>query len=160
MSLPYLTEHAGFALAPALPPLASIGASAGFHAPPPIYSAAMGDAPDLASLAKRYLDLWQEQLIATAADPDLAEAIARLLVAMMAPSRVVWPDMPSHDRSAPATGAPAGTAAAATPPRQRGDGLDEFARRLAAVEERLAALESGTRRNRKRPAPRPRRRRS
>ncbi|HKW53588.1 MAG TPA: hypothetical protein VJO12_07855, partial [Stellaceae bacterium] len=35
--------------------------------------------PDLASLAKRYVDLWQDQLIAMAADPDLAGVFARVV---------------------------------------------------------------------------------
>ena len=39
----------------------------------------MAEPPDLATLAKRYVDLWQEQLIAMAADPDLAQALLRLL---------------------------------------------------------------------------------
>src|SRR5690242_10668845 len=50
----------------------------GLCAVPSIYCSAMAEPPDLASLAKRYLDLWQEQLTAMAADPDLAESLARL----------------------------------------------------------------------------------
>ncbi len=42
----------------------------------------MAEPPDLASLAKRYVDLWQDQLIAMAADPDLAKAFARLMAAL------------------------------------------------------------------------------
>jgi len=45
----------------------------------------MAEAPDLASLAKRYLDLWQDHLIAMAADPDFAENLARLFAALKPP---------------------------------------------------------------------------
>ena len=46
------------------------------------YTSRMAEPPDLATLAKRYLDLWQEQLIAMAADPDLADSLARLLAGL------------------------------------------------------------------------------
>lgn len=36
------------------------------------------DLPDLETLARRYLDLWQDQWAALAADPDTAESLARL----------------------------------------------------------------------------------
>ena len=37
------------------------------------YSPAMsGDAPDLEALARRFLDLWQDQVAASVASPDLA----------------------------------------------------------------------------------------
>ncbi|HXZ01743.1 MAG TPA: hypothetical protein VEI03_17240 [Stellaceae bacterium] len=113
----------------------------------------MAEPPDLASLAKRYLDLWQEQLIAMAADPDLAENLARLL-AGLAPAN--WPPpfgVPVYD------GTPFGAAAAAASFGQRRDALDEFARRLAAVEGRLAALEAGASAGGKRAAPKRRARR-
>ena len=45
----------------------------------------MAEPPDLPTLARRYLDLWQEQLIAMAADPDLAQALARV-IAILAPT--------------------------------------------------------------------------
>ena len=82
----------------------------------------MAEPPDLASLAKRYLDLWQEQLTAMAADPDLAESMARLFAGLVPPG---WaPPGDGDDRFA------AGTAAAPRSSRQRGDAMDEFARRL------------------------------
>src|SRR3954469_15247825 len=49
------------------------------------------DPPTLESLARRYLDLWQDQWSALAVDPDVAENFARLFqimgqgVAAMAP---------------------------------------------------------------------------
>src|SRR5215831_20247999 len=56
----------------------------------PIYSALMADPPDLSALAKRYVDLWQDQLIALAAHPELAEGLARVLAAFPIPT-VSWP---------------------------------------------------------------------
>jgi hypothetical protein len=113
----------------------------------------MAEPPELASLAKRYLDLWQEQLTAMAADPDLAESLARLLAGLAPPGWPQWPGAAARD------GAASGPAAAAAPPRQRGVAVDEFARRLAAVEKRLAALEAGTRRGGKSDPAKPRGRR-
>ena len=47
------------------------------------YTRAMAEPPDLAALARRYVDLWQDQLTAMAADPALAESTARLLQALV-----------------------------------------------------------------------------
>lgn len=43
------------------------------------------DAPELEELARRLLDLWQDQLTAVAANPDLATQAARLMAAMPLP---------------------------------------------------------------------------
>ena len=123
------------------------------------YTAVMGDAPDLASLAKRYIDLWQEQMIAVAADPDLAEAFARLMSLLLPTGWAARTDGAGREHGGADATAPR-TAAAPDPSRERGDGLDEFARRLAALERRIAALEKGPRAGRKRAASRARRRRS
>jgi hypothetical protein len=42
----------------------------------------MADPPDLQELAKRYLDLWQDQLRAMAADPETMASFSRMLSAM------------------------------------------------------------------------------
>src|SRR5216683_163073 len=42
----------------------------------------MPEPPDLQALAKRYVELWQDYLTAAAADPDLADSLARLLTAV------------------------------------------------------------------------------
>ena len=42
----------------------------------------MIDQPDFAALARQYLDLWEDQLSAMAADPDLAEQTARFFDTM------------------------------------------------------------------------------
>jgi hypothetical protein len=97
------------------------------------------DRPDLATLAKRFIDLWQDQMTALAGDPELADNIARFLGAM--PSGMpFWPH--SHE----AGQARAQAAAAAFDERHRG--VDELASRLRDVEERLARLEAGTSRKR------------
>ena len=111
----------------------------------------MAAPPDLASLAKRYVDLWQDQLIAMAADPDLAGAFARV-VGELTP--LAWPPGSADGRDVPA---PARAAAAAAASRHRSDDLDKLARRVAALEERLAALEAGALRRRKRAAAKRRR---
>ena len=129
----------------------------------------MADPPDLSTLAKGYIDLWQDQLIALAAQPELAEGLARLLRAMPV---VIWPN-PLGDAPGPQGTAPKGNAhdhnghatpdrpAAAAAPSGRGDiDLRELASRLAALEERLARLEAGIKGLSKRPAKSTRRRRT
>src|SRR5690349_19587468 len=120
----------------------------------------MAESPDLAALARRYVDLWQDQLTAMAADPALAETTARLLAALVP---VGWPPQqhPQDDDagifSASRSAAP-GSAATGAASGQRGRRLDELARRLAVVEKRLAAVEAGIRPARRKPNPRSRRR--
>src|SRR5262249_8508226 len=113
----------------------------------------MAEAPDLASLAKRYLDLWQEHLIAMAADPELAENMAPFLAALRPPPAAP-PNAAHHGEPAPRA------ASAAAPSRERGDVVAELLRRVAALEERLAALEGGARSPRQRARAKPRRRRA
>jgi hypothetical protein len=42
----------------------------------------MSDAPDLEALARRYLDLWQDQMAAMANDPAVVEALSRTFALM------------------------------------------------------------------------------
>ena len=60
----------------------------------------MAESPDLAALARRYVDLWQDQLTAMAADPALAESTARLLAALV-PAGWPPPSMPPTRRPHP-----------------------------------------------------------
>ncbi len=122
--------------------------------------------PDFAALAREYLDLWEDQLAAMAADPALAGQSARffetmggaeaaanpLATAQMAAMAQQFmtlaglaaggntsdgPTTPTPPNPAPGT-APAAAAS--------GDGaqqLAEFTSRLAALEERLDRLEAG-----------------
>ncbi|BBK34287.1 hypothetical protein STHU_49210 [Allostella humosa] len=131
----------------------------------------MADPPDSAALARRFVTLWQEQMLAVAADPAMAEATARwlslfapaasLTQAFSAPAFAAPPVAPAAATGAQhdpvATPAPAGTAAAAGASGAGGHDLDQLARRMAALEERIAGLESalrGTARRPRRTAPR------
>ena len=150
-----------------------------------------GDPPSYESLARRYLDLWQDQWMASAADPEMADMMTRLFQMMgqgagafglgtggfgagsMAGSMPgtgwdprPWPfpntsypqhGQPSDERSSGGRQAgggdsarprdKAGDAAGAAPAGPASDGgsgqLAQLLGRIAALEERLAALESG-----------------
>ncbi|MEX2628558.1 MAG: hypothetical protein WD341_01375 [Tistlia sp.] len=128
---------------------------------------------DLDELAQRYLDLWQDQASALAADPGFGEALRRLVETGLGSAGeacqawTAWQEALAaqllraagatteedgrHEGRGPPngqrrTGAARGTrgspAAAAAPGRGGGD-LDHLARRLAAMEERIAELERG-----------------
>ncbi|MGE5475638.1 MAG: hypothetical protein ACM3Q1_03215 [Bacteroidales bacterium] len=146
------------------------------------YAFAMSEAPpDFKTLARRYLDLWQEQVSAMANDPALAETLAQG-VAMMAqmPASILQAAAAgaastvnqaraadagsSVPSDSPATGPAAGNTPGAAPAAAASDGArddaDGLARRLAAVEERLAALEARLGAAGGSPAPKPGRRRT
>jgi hypothetical protein len=99
----------------------------------------MAEPPDLSALAKRYVDLWQDQLIAMAADPALAEGTARLLAALVPAG---WPPGQTDEAGQAWAAAAPRTAAAGPPFDERDGGMVELARRLAALEKRLAAMET------------------
>jgi len=124
------------------------------------------DSPDYDELAKRYLDLWQEQWTAAAADPQLAAQTARLFQTMagqLAPGMLgammpwgqgmpgVMPGFPMPPGGADEhvaggadrDGAKAGAKAAAAARDDRDELLAQLTARLAGLEERLAALEAG-----------------
>src|SRR5258708_38260016 len=50
----------------------------------------MSEPPDLETLARRYLDLWQDQVSALAADPEFTETIGRLLQVSATLSPAGW----------------------------------------------------------------------
>ena len=137
------------------------------------YSAVMAKPPDLEDLARRYLDLWQEQLRAMAADPETMNSVGRMLSAMggatppagmnpaawMSAMGMVPPTggtgggNPFDAVFANAPDKPAdGAAAAAAASDGGGDDLRQLERRLAALEQRIAALESGAGKPKRRPA--------
>src|SRR4051812_12979149 len=108
--------------------------------------------PSLESLARRYLDLWQDQWAALAVDPEVADNYARLFqiigqgAAAMAPFTVFGmasayqrsqfnDPYASHTAGYPAAEASPG-AASARPPHggDAGDAV-ELARRIALLEE-------------------------
>ncbi|MEX2642959.1 MAG: hypothetical protein WD270_05870 [Acetobacterales bacterium] len=119
--------------------------------------------PDLAGLARRFVELWESQVLALAADPQYAEmarritqlaltqmslqgkagaAMMRMAAEMSDESQRGGKGGTSGNGAAPA-GAAAGAAAAAAAPGGADPAVDEFAGRLADVERRLAELEGG-----------------
>ena len=138
----------------------------------------MTDQPDFTALARQYLDLWEDQLTAMAANPELAEQTARFFDTMQqlgatanpmaAPGLATMMAQMTGTAGAPASSTtdqsdgpsdrPAtetGTAAAAAAHPDRDQQLVELARRLADVEERLRHLESGDRGASGKPAKKP-----
>jgi hypothetical protein len=127
----------------------------------------MSEQADLDELARRYLDLWQDQMTALAGDREFAEALQQLMTMMSAPGGAAgdagpefwraWPAMMTGQQPGQQTeafaddgtgGRAPGAPAAATAPDDGGIDLDHFTRRLAALEGRIAALEAGAKRGR------------
>jgi len=124
----------------------------------------MSEPPDLDALAKRYLDLWQDQLGGISKDQQTAEIMAQTMelmnagaaafASMVAAQGNLNKGYPDAD-AAPTAGkpnAPPGTAAAAAPSGASDPDLDELARRLDRLEERLDTLEAGAVKSRRSPA--------
>ena len=51
----------------------------------------MSDAPDPSELARRYLDLWQQHLVQSANDPELAAGLQKMAEMMPGISGIAWP---------------------------------------------------------------------
>lgn len=114
----------------------------------------MQDTTDLEALAKRFLDLWQEQAASAASDPAVVAATQRFAeLTAAAPSTwfALWTQAlqaaqhaATHGRPAAGPDSPPPGAAAARPASGGGAvDLDELARRLATLERRVAGIESG-----------------
>jgi hypothetical protein len=108
------------------------------------YTGGMADDPDYDALAKRYLDLWQNQLSALSGDRQLTETMARLLATTNASMAAAFETARKahHDarqRDAAAPGPPAAAAAPADGPAD----LGQLRARLDALERRVSALEGG-----------------
>ncbi|MDH3230708.1 MAG: hypothetical protein OEN55_13030 [Alphaproteobacteria bacterium] len=131
------------------------------------------DAPDLEGLAKRFQDLWQSQLAATAADPEFMEMMGKWMEAFAAGGSrppglpaggVAGPMEPAawmaamqqalagagaagrgraNDASAGARPPKAGAKAAAAASGTGDVAGDELERRLADLEQRVGRLEAG-----------------
>src|SRR5215470_774783 len=116
----------------------------------------MTDVPDLDGLARRYLDLWEEQAIAWAGDATLADSLRLWLgFAGMGPVGATrtgpggegdsWHGRGNHigGPRQPEPGAAARSAPAAGASGNGDDDMARLTRRLAALERRLARLEAG-----------------
>src|SRR5215470_5353888 len=105
----------------------------------------MAESPDLEALARRYLDLWQDQMAAMAADPELSETLARLwqTTAAAGPAgwAALWGAASPRTAAAPHDKAP-GPAPAAAASRERADDVADLARRVAELEVRLGRIEA------------------
>jgi hypothetical protein len=120
---------------------------------------AEGSAPDLASLARDWIELWQSELAALAADPETAETWARLAAlwaGWAASGLAAWPRGAGNERFAvpPPGHAAAGFPGSAQTPRpspapappDSGPApshrlLERILERLDSIERRLSALE-------------------
>jgi cystathionine beta-lyase family protein involved in aluminum resistance len=95
------------------------------------------DAGDFDKLARRYLDLWQNQLSGLASDQALTEQIARLFAAANTQvASAMQAVQGAHHASK------AGTSAAASSPGHGADDVGELRKRVEALEARIAELES------------------
>lgn len=129
----------------------------------------MSKTSDLESLAKSYLDLWQDQFAAIAADPANAEAMARLFGAMAAglpggadpmEGRARGPAEGRDEQTGNdgATAGAAGSAPAGAPSGDRDDGLSQLAERIGALEDRVRRMERELERAGEGARPKPRKR--
>ncbi|MGE0151069.1 MAG: hypothetical protein AB7R90_00520 [Reyranellaceae bacterium] len=111
----------------------------------------MADETELQTLARRYLDLWESQLSAMAADSELAAQLGRLFAAtnasllagVQAQSGAAAGSRGTEREDGDAGGNTAADRTAASA-AARGDGavdVAELERRIAALERRLDALE-------------------
>jgi len=114
-----------------------------------------GEPPDLNALAREYLDLWQQQLAATADDDTLSKTMAdavRLMSAgaaqmatqtqaQMAAMQKAMQEAQAANATPPNPSKPSGPATAGASHRDDDGVLDELTRRLDALEERLGLLE-------------------
>jgi hypothetical protein len=120
----------------------------------------MSEPPNLEALARRYLDLWQDQATALAGDAELARQIGQWLSMMQAGMVHGFqsPNAPKPAGKGQTGKSETGAASTAAPSGGGQSGLDELARRLAALEKRLDRLEAAAKGGR--PKPRGRTRRS
>lgn len=127
------------------------------------------DNPDLALLAKRYLDLWQNQLGAMANDPVLAQNIAQVLEAMGKSAQLMTAAAfsaeeigktgeKSGDETTPTNQSSNSAPRPAPAFAQPAFGPSDWAKldnRLALIEERLNSLESQSEGRRRKAATKP-----
>ena len=95
------------------------------------------DDDDPAALARRFLDLWQEEIAGSGREGGPGPLALRLAALHLAALAGV---VAGSGLNGPAGAAAPGSAAAPAASGDGGDRLAELARRLAACEERIAAL--------------------
>jgi hypothetical protein len=109
----------------------------------------MSATPDLKALAERYLNLWEEQFTAAAADPTLNAVMSAWLESWRGfgygrrsatTAHAAHPAKEAPDHAAQSSSA-GGTAPAGPAPANGGPGLSEILERLDRLERRLAVLE-------------------
>ena len=114
----------------------------------------MTDAPDHHELARRYLELWQEQISGAAGDPAVADALARMMAGWQS---VVGQSFAQQSPAGPgggegngATGrnsdagtGEAGSAAASDASGGADDVVRQLLGRIADLEKRVEQLERG-----------------
>src|SRR5262249_14525229 len=119
----------------------------------------MSEPPNLEALARRYLDLWQDQATALAGDCELAPQIGQGL-SMMQAGMFHGFQSPNTPPTRSAKADATGPASAATASGRGQPGMDKLARRLAALEKRLDRLEAGAQTRGAKPRRRARRRKA
>ncbi|MHA1599612.1 MAG: hypothetical protein ACTSW2_02210 [Alphaproteobacteria bacterium] len=148
----------------------------------------MSEQADADELMRQYLDLWQDQMSALAADQDFARAMQQVMTGMglagnappaawaglmagLAPAmqgdatadaqgREAQDDKSARTGHAGAAKTTSGTSASRAASSGGGADVDKLTRRLAALEKRIAALEGGPAPSRRRAASKPRKPRS
>jgi hypothetical protein len=112
---------------------------------------------DLDDMARRYLDLWQEQLGALASNTEAADLMARTIALMnagaanfaaMATPGGLGKNGKEHDATAaPSDNGPGNGEGSPAPGAAHGasnTNLDQLNERVARLEQRIAELEAGT----------------
>lgn len=111
----------------------------------------MTEPPDYQDLSARYMKLWQEHLSNASTDPAMAEAMMRMMQswqtmfgAMAGPGGMAGMGTPQQGNGGDGNdSAPDRTATASASSGRADDALREFDRRLALLEERVDAIQSG-----------------
>lgn len=101
-----------------------------------------GEPADFDRLARRYLDLWQNQLSGMASDQALTEQVARLFAAANAQVASAIQAAQGAAHANRETGPQTGTTPAAAASGNGPDDVGELRRRVAALEARIVELES------------------
>ena len=117
---------------------------------------------DLNALAKQYLDLWQQQLGGISKDEQTADVMARTMELMnagaatfstMAAAATLNAGVDTHEPKPTSRTKPRTNPQATAPsPGDTDDDLAELSRRLERLEKRIAALEAGPKKSRRKPA--------